>query len=190
MDKNRKWLFVLLVLVGAALMFAGWFMPWWTIDVEGFATDVVQIRPWGLCICEQMGDFAILMKGAELPAFFAPFMWSFLGLCVVALLVGIVIKEASVKIGKLTLKWSQILVGGVGLAYIVMAIVAAVFASYRMGTAFGAPLQGRAFIDMGDPLIAYVDTRLLPGYYVLYAAGLTLLLVGIFRDKIINKTEN
>lgn len=189
MNTNRKWLFILLVLVGAGLMFAGWFLPWWTIDVEGFATDVVQIRPWGLDICEQMGDFAILMKGAEMPAFFAPFMWTFLGLCVVAILVGLFI-EADVKIGNRKIKWSQLLVGTVGVGFIVMAIVAAIYASQRMGSAFGAPLQGRAFIDMGDPLIAYVDTRLLPGYYLLYAAGLTLLLTAIFREKIISQSES
>lgn len=188
-NKSRIWLFIVLVAIGAGLMLVAWFMPWWTIDVEGFACDVVQIRPWGLEICEQMGDFAILMKGAEMPVWFGPLMWAYLAACMIALLVGAFIRGMDIKIGKFQFSLSQLLVGGVGFSYLFAGVFAAVYAAYRMRKAFDVPLVGRAFIDMGDPIIAYVDTRLLPGYYMIYVAGLVLLLVGIFRDKITGEAK-
>jgi hypothetical protein len=178
------WLFRVLVVVTAGVMLVSWFMPWWTIDVEGFATDAAQIRPWGLELCEQIGGFAILLKGTEMPSWFGMFMWAYLGLCMLALLVGIIIRGKEFHFGKIKFNLSQLLIGGVGFSYIVAGVVAAAYAGMRMRATFDVPLQGRAYIDMGDPLIAFVDTRLLPGYYLIYVVGLLFLVLAIFRDKI------
>lgn len=180
----RAWLFGLLVVVGAAIMLVAWFNPWWTIDVEGFAADAAQIHPWGLEMTEQMGGFAVLLKGTEMPSWFGAFMWVFLGLCMLALLVGIFAGGEEIQVGKVKFSISQLLISGVGFACIVCAAVAAVYAGMRMKSTFNVPLQGRGYIDMGDPLIAYVDTYLLPGYYLMYAAGLWLLALGFFHKKI------
>ncbi len=182
--KKKVWLFPVLVAAAAGVMLISWFMPWWSIDVEGFACNVATIRPWGLDVCPQMGDFAILMKGTSMPSWFAPFMWTYLGLCLIALVIGAFVISKEIRLGKFKIMLSQFLVGGVGLSYIVAGIVAAVYAAIRMKNAFGVPLVGRTFLDLGDPLIAYVDTYLLPGYYLIYVAGLLLLVVAIFQDKI------
>lgn len=188
-NNNKVWLYRGLVVVGAGLMLVTWFMPWWTIDVEGFACDVVQIRPWGLEICDQMGDFEVLMKGAEMPAWFGTLMWVYLGVCMVALVLSLFVRGKGISLGKFKFSLSQLLIGGVGASYVVAGIVAAVYAAYRMKQAFDVPLVGRAFIDMGDPIIAYVDTKLLPGYFLIYAAGLMLLGLGLFRNKITGESE-
>jgi len=190
MKNGRIWIFRLLVLVGVGLMLVAWFMPWWTIDVEGFATDAVQIRPWGLDMCEQMGGFEILLKGACMPVWFPYFMWTFLALCILALLVAMVTKGKEFKFSGFRFNLSQIFVAGVGFSYWVMGIVAAVYASMRMKSAFGAPLQGRAFIDKGEPLIAFVETRLLPGYWMIFVAGFFLLVVGLLRNTIVGKPKS
>jgi hypothetical protein len=63
-------------------------------------------------------------------------------------------------------------------------IVMAVYAAMRMKTMMNVPLVGTGYIDLGDPLIANVYTRLTPAYYLIYAVGAFLLLLAIFRNKI------
>ena len=181
---GKSWLFRFLVIVAVGIMLVSWFMPWWTIDIEGFATDAAQIRPWGLELCDQIGGFAILLKGTEMPSWFGAFMWVYLSLCMLAILVGLFVPEKKFSFGKIKFTLSQFLIGGVGFSYVFAGIVAAVYAGIRMKSTFNVPLQGRAFIDMGDPLIAYADTRLLPGYYLIYVAGLSLLALALLRNKI------
>ena len=190
MDNNQKLLDRILVLAGAALLLVSWFLPWWTIDVDGFTNDAVQTRPWGLVWSESWGDFAGLVEGqATLPGFFVPFMWTFLALCMAAILVGLFVKDREIKLGKLNFRLSQLLIGGVGAAYIFAGVFAAIYASYRMGNAFGCPLVGRVHIDMGEPLIAFVTTRLLLGYWLIYVSGGALLALGIFQDKVVEALE-
>ncbi len=175
-----------LVALGSLLFLVSWFMPWWTIDIEGFGNRMVHIRPWGLVIDERMGDFRILLKGSEMPAFFTPLMWFYFALCVIALVVGFIVCVKSIRLGKLKMTLSQLLVGGVGLSYFVAGIVAAVFASFKMEK-MGVPLVGRTFLDLGDPVIAFLDTYLLPGYYLIYVAAVVLILTAIFEKKILGK---
>jgi hypothetical protein len=180
----REWLFRLLLAAAAGLMLYTWFQPWWTSDIEGFGNDMIRIRPWGLELGETMGDFAILIKGAEMPAWFSPLMWTYLGACMLALLVGMFLLNKVVRLGKIRLTICQLLTALVGFSYIVAGIVAAVYASIRMEAMGGVPLQGRVFVDLGDPIIAYVNTRLLPGYFLIYAAGFAFLALAFVQDMI------
>lgn len=199
-SNSRIWLFRILVVAGAALLLVAWFMPWWTIDIEQLGNDVMQIRPWGL-ETQDLGGFAILLKGTEMPAWFSLFMWTYLVLCLVALLVGLFVQGKELRLGKLNLSQlvsfggfkiglSQVLIAGVGFSYIVAAIVAAVYASMRMGAAYNVPLQGRTLVDLGDPLITYVETRLLPGYYLTYVVGAALLVLGLLQGKITGEPKS
>jgi hypothetical protein len=183
----RVWLFRVLVVVVAGMMLVSWFLPWWTIDVEQLGNDIVQIRPWGLQMDDRLGGFEILLKGAPMPVWFAPFMWTYLGLCMAALLVGLVVGEKKIGFGGFKIKLSQFFVGGVGFSYIVAGIVAAVYASMRMKSMGDVPLQGRALVDLGDPLVTYVDTRLLLGYYLIFVVGVLFLVLALLRDKIIGE---
>lgn len=179
----RAWLFRLLVLVGAGGILYTWFQPWWSMDIEGFGHDMIQIRPWGIALNERMGGFAIYVKGAEMPGWWEPFVWVFLGLMMLALLVGMFIR-GDLRLGKLRISLSQFLIGGVGLAYIATGVIMAVYASMRMKAMMDIPLVGTGFIDYGDPLIANVYTRLTDGYYLIYAAGGLLLLLALFKKLI------
>jgi hypothetical protein len=178
------WVFRVLVVVVAGVMLVSWFMPWWSADIEMLGNNIIQIRPWGLQLGERLGGFAILLKGAPMPAWFAPMMWAYLGACMLALLVGIAAGERKISLGGFKIKLSQFLTGGVGISYIVAGIVAAVYASIRMENMGGIKLQGRTFVDLGDPLVTNVDTRLLLGYYLIYVAGLLFLVLAVFQDTI------
>jgi hypothetical protein len=183
-NNTRVWLFRVLVAAAAGVMLVAWFMPWWTMDIEGFGYDAAQIRPWGLVTSERLGSFDIMLKGTELPGWFAPFMWAYLALCMIALLVGIFVPGKDFCLGKIRFSLSQLLVGGVGFSYIFAGIVAAVYAGMRMKNTFDVSLQGRTRIDFGDPFTTYVNTSLLLGYYLIYVAGLLLIVLALLRDKI------
>jgi hypothetical protein len=179
----REWLFRLLVLAGGALILYTWFQPWWSIDIEGFGNDMVQIRPWGLEMSQRMGGFAIYLKGAEMPSWWGPFVWTFLGLMLLALLVGMFIR-GDLPLRKPKISFAQFLIGGAGLAYLATGVIMAVYASIRMKAMMDVPLVGTGYIDFGDPLIANVYTRLTQGYYLIFAASGLLLFLALFRKLI------
>jgi hypothetical protein len=183
MNSAKVWLYRVLIAAGGGVMLVSWFMPWWTIDIEELGPDLVQIRPWGLAVSDRLGSFDILIKGAAMPDWFGPAMFAYLGLCIIALLVGLFVRGKAFGLGKLKLKLSQILVGGVGVSYIVAGIVMAVYASMRLGSFYNTPLQGRSYVDLGD-MHTYITTTLLPGYYLIYVAGLVLVVLALLRNKI------
>ena len=192
-DKNGSkagvWIFRILILAAAVFIVYVWLMPWWTIDVEELGKDIVQIRPWGLEIDERMGSFVILLQGADMPVWFGPFMWSYLGLSMVALLVAAFIRGKEFLIGKFKVTISQFLIGGVGFSYIIVAIVMAIYASIRMKGFFNTPLQGLTSIDLGDSMHSYAETRLTLGYWLIYVSGLFTVLLAVFQKMIIGKSE-
>lgn len=189
MSNTKVWLYRGLVVAGAAVMLVSWFLPWWTINIEELGNDMVQIRPWGLEVDQRMGSFEVLIKGAAMPEWFAPFMWAYLGLCMVALMVALFVPGKELGVGKIKLKLSQLLVGGVGFSYIVAGIVAAVYASMRLASFYNTPLQGRVFVDLGEAMHTYAQSSLLVGYYLIYGAGLGLLALALFRNKITGETK-
>jgi len=184
------WIFRVLVVAAAGVMLVSWFMPWVTVDIEALGKGIIEIRPWGLELDERLGGFEILLKGADMPNWFAPLMWAYLGICMVALLVGAWIRGVEVEIGNFKIKLSKLLVGGVGFSYFIAGIVAVVYGSMRCEDCMGIPLLGRHFVDLGDPLVTYVEGRLLPGYFLIYVAAIFLIALAFLRDKIVGESES
>lgn len=183
-NDSKIWLFRILVLVGTGVFLAAWFLPWWNMDIEGFNYNSAQIRPWGLVVSEKLATFSANLKGTDLPVWFPYLMWVYFALVIIALLIGMLVRGPELRIGKIKFSFSQLMVGGAGFSFIFAGIFAAIYAGMRMQKTFNVPLQGRAHIDYGDPLIAYVNTSLEPGWYLLFVAGALLLVLAIFRDKI------
>lgn len=188
-NNSAVWVFRGLVLAAAVLMLVSWLLPWWTVDIESFGKDMVQIRPWGLALNVRMGDFKVLMKGADMPVWFAPFMWTYFGACMLALLVGAFIGRKEVGIGRFKIDLDQLLIGGTGLSYFVVGIVTAIYGSMRSKQIMGIPLLGRSFIDLGDPLVTFVESRFMLGYYLIFVTALLLIALAFFRDKIYERFD-
>ena len=184
MSNPGVWKFRALVAAAAVVMLVSWFLPWWTANIEELGDNMVQIRPWGLRVNPSLGSFEILLKGAAMPAWFAPCTWVYLGLCLISLLVGLWVREREFGIGRLKIRLSQLLIGGVGVSYIVAAVIAVAYASMRLGAFYNAPLQGRIFVDLGETLHTYVSTNLLLGYYLTYFSGFLLIVLALLRGKI------
>jgi len=134
---------------------------------------------------ERLGDFVIFLKGADMPGWFGIFMWAYLVLCLLALLVGLWVKDGKkIGFGKFKLELNQILVGGVGASYIVVGIVAAVFASIRTKALMGVPLLGRSFLDLGGEFVTFVESRFLIGYYLVYIVAILLIALAFLCSRI------
>jgi len=183
----RTWIFRVLVLAGAGLFLYSWFQPWWTAYIDELETTAINIHPWGVESFVPQ-EFAVWITGYEMPAFFAPLMWVYLGLCIAALLFSLFASSAKrVGVGKLGVSLPQALIGGVGLSYIGIVIIAVIVMLSRLEGFYNAPLIGTFIIDMGDPYMSAVNTNLLLGYWLACGVGPLLIILGLLRNKIIGR---
>jgi hypothetical protein len=83
-------------------MLISWFLPWWGLNITELGENAVIIHPWGLEM--DLGEMAYVVKGADMPAWFAPLMWIYLGLSILALLFSLFVSsKRSISLGKFKL---------------------------------------------------------------------------------------
>ena len=79
------WIFCVLVVAAAAYMVSTWFAPWWGAKVAVLpGEDHLVLHPWGVEAVAQIranADESLY----SMPWFFAPFMWTYLTVCMLAL---------------------------------------------------------------------------------------------------------
>ena len=189
MGRPRVWLFRGLVIVAAGLMLLSWFMPWWSADVLYFFLEkAIVIHPYGLEVCP-VEEIAGVIPGAEMPAWFAPLMWAYLGVCLLSLLSSLFVGEKEFSLSKRRYKKAKLLIGGVGLSYIVVVVLAVIIAAIRTGDFWGLRLQGYTFISLGYPMESDLYARLLLGYWLACAVGPLLIVLALLRNKVIGKPK-
>jgi hypothetical protein len=187
MSKSRVWLFRGIVVVVVGLMLASWFLPWWAAKFSALPVgDAAIIHPFGLWVdVEGMGGFAAFIKGAGMPGWFAPLMWTYLGICTVALLYGSWLGEKSVRVGRFYVKLSKLLIGGVGISYIVIAVLAVIVAAIQTGHYYGSHLLGVTYFEEDY----FLSASLQPGYYMAHGVGLLCIALALLHDKIMGKPK-
>ena len=183
-SSSKIWSFRALTLAAAALLLVSWFMPWWQAVILELGR-YVQIRPWGLE--HDLGDFADYIKAATLPSWFAPFMWVYLGIAIVVLLFSLFAPEKVLRLGKFALSLPQLLIVAVGVSYIVVVVVAVVYASIRVDEFWHVKLIGKTYVEVGEVEKSYVDAGLLPGYWLAGVVGPLCVILGLLRNKILGK---
>jgi hypothetical protein len=112
-------------------------------------------------------------------------MWTFLAVCLLALILGLVVKDKTLSIGKFQLSLPQVLIAGVGLSYIVAVVVAVIYASIRLQGFYNTPLIGVSYIQLEADAGTGVESNLQLGYWLACAVGPILLLLGLLRPIII-----
>lgn len=182
MNRFRVWLFRGLVVVATGLMVVSFVLPWWVAHAPDYGD--VTIYPYGLSY--DLGIYDPYIKGAEMPGFFAPLIWAYLGICVVALLYGSWLGEKEARIGKFKFKVPKLLIGGVGLSYIVVAVLAVIIAAIRTGD-FGVTLFGTSRV-LDHPIID-AEAGLRFGYWLACGVGLLCIALALLREKIIGKSR-
>ena len=169
-------------------MLYAWFQPWWRAYVVELEVYAVAIFPYGMEI--NMGGYEYWLAGAEdiMPGWFTPFMWVYLGLCMIALLFSLFASgEKRVGLGKLRLSLPQALIGGVGLTYIVVVVAAVLVIVMNLSSFYNTPLQGSILITMSDFENSLVDTGLEFGYWLACGVGPLIIVLALFRNKIRGK---
>lgn len=182
------WLFRGLVVAGAAFMVYSWFSPWWGATVSVLpGEDHLVMRPWGVQVVAQVranADESLY----SMPWFFAPFMWTYLALCMLALAASLFVNR-QVSLGRLRLSLAPVLIGLVGLSYLI-----AVGLAYEVGT-IKAQWADSNFIGKSTITNAMTGNKfkmvsdLKTGYWLALGAGPVLIVVALLRRLLVGKTN-
>jgi hypothetical protein len=187
MRSIRSWIFGILTLGGAGVLLYTWFQPWWQAYIEELQQNGVVIFPHAMQISGTLRNYPQWLVGAEMPSWFFPLMWVYLGVCLIALFMSLFFTEEWVGVGKRQFSLAQLLIGFAGLAYIIFVVVFPIVISMRAPDFHGVPLQGSVFISMNEHTESFVVSTLQPGYWIACVVGPFLLALALFRDKIIGK---
>lgn len=189
MGSLRTWLFRGLILIASAFMVISFILPWWSSYIEEINEIVAKIYPYGLWLnMDEIGGYMYYMPGAAMPGWFAPAMWFYLGLCILALIFSMFAKEKPISLGKLKMSLPQFVIGFVGISYLVVDIVFIIVASIRTGSFFGGmPLLGEFHINLGHLLEGDAFSKFEIGFYLSCGVGLLLIVLSLLRNKLIGK---
>lgn len=182
------WIFRVLVVAGAAFMVYSWFSPWWSADVVIVkGTDDLVLHPWGIEAVAQVRANADASLWS-MPWFFAPFMWAYLTVCMLALAASLFV-DRRISLGRIKLPLAAILIGLVGLSY-----MAAVGIAYGVGELRAASIEtnfiGKStFVEPQSDAKIKMVSDLREGYwYALYAGG-ALFILALLRGLFVRKPK-
>jgi len=186
MSNFRTWVFRILVLVGAGLMLYTWFQPWWQAHIVALNVYGVTIFPYGMEV--NLDGHEAWLKGADevMPGWFTPFMWVYLGLCIIALLFSLFASsEKRIGMGKLSLSLPQALISGVGLSYVIVVISAVITIAMNAPNFYDAPLVGSITVFISQEETSTVTTALQFGYWLACGVGLFLVILSLIRNRLL-----
>ncbi len=180
----RVWIFRVLVLASGGLLLYSWLMPWWSFRIYELWTDVAVIRPWGIEI-DAPRDYLYLIAGSDMPGWFGPVMWTYLGIVIAALLFSLSARNKGFKLWRIRFRLPSFIIGFVGFSYIVVVVLAVIIAAIRTGDYFDMPLIGDYFIKISESEYSDTSASLLLGYWLACGVGPLLLVLALLRSKII-----
>ena len=182
------WIFRVLLVAGAAFMVYSWFAPWWSATLGGLpGKDQLVMRPWGVQVTAQ-----VKASGSEslysMPWIFAPFMWTYLTVCMLALAASLFV-DRTISLGRIRLSLAVVLIGLVGLSY-----MAAVGIAYGVGE-LKAGWAGSNFIGTSSVKNAMTGVKvkmvsdLQIGYWLALGAGAVLFVLALLRGLFVGKSK-
>lgn len=186
----RLWVFRGLIVIGAGLMLYSWYSPWWGAQISDLSgNDHMLMRPWGVEVMAAEIRTYANRSLYSMPAFFAPLMWTYLGICMVALAISLFV-EKQFSLGRFRLSLPQVLIGLVGLSYLIAVAAAFTIAQIRAG-AGGVSFVGSSIVP--NPMTGG-STRftgaLKPGYWLAAGAGAFFVALAVLRNTIVGRARN
>ena len=182
------WIFRVLLVAAAAFMVYSWFAPWWSATVAALpGKDHLVMRPWGVEVVAQVkasGDASLY----SMPWFFTPFMWTYLTGCMLALAASLFVTR-SLSIGPIKLPVAVILIGLVGLSYMLALGVAYGVGELKAGWA-GAKFIGTSSVKnaMSGAKVKMVSD-LQQGYWLALGAGGVIFVLALIRGLFVGKSR-
>jgi hypothetical protein len=174
------WIFRVLLVAAAAFMVYSWFQPWWVTDVAVIKGDNdLVLHPWGIEAVAQVRANADESLYA-MPGFFAPFMWAYLVVCMLALAASLFVQK-TISLGRIKLPVAAVLILLVGLSYMV-----AVGLAYGIGemraSAAGTNFIGKStYLEPESGSKLKMVSELRDGYWLALYAGVALFVLGLLR---------
>jgi len=182
------WIFRVLVVAAAAYMVYTWFAPWWGAKVAVLpGNDHLVLHPWGIEAVAQIranADESLY----SMPWFFAPFMWTYLTVCMLALAASLFV-DRTVSIGRIKLPLATVLIGLVGVSYFACVSLAYAVGELRAGWA-GSNFIGKSMIHNStiDAKIK-MTSALKIGYWLALYSGPALIFLALIRGLFVRKPK-
>ncbi len=182
------WIFRVLVVAAAAYMVYTWFAPWWGAKVAVLpGEDHLVLHPWGVEAVAQIranADESLY----SMPWFFAPFMWTYLTVCMLALAASLFV-DRTVSIGRIKLPLATVLIGLVGVSYFACVSLAYAVGELRAGWA-GSNFIGKSMIHNStiDAKIK-MTSALKIGYWLALYSGPALIFLALIRGLLVRKPK-
>ena len=182
------WIFRVLVVAAAAYMVYTWFAPWWGAKVAVLpGEDHLVLHPWGVEAVAQIranADESLY----SMPWFFAPFMWTYLTVCMLALAASLFV-DRTVSIGRIKLPLATVLIGLVGVSYFACVSLAYAVGELRAGWA-GSNCIGKSMIHNStiDAKIK-MTSALKIGYWLALYSGPALIFLALIRGLFVRKPK-
>jgi len=182
------WIFRVLVVAAAAYMVYTWFAPWWGAKVAVLpGNDHLVLHPWGIEAVAQIranADESLY----SMPWFFAPFMWTYLTVCMLALAASLFV-DRTVSIGRIKLPLAAIMIGVVGLSYLVCVSLAFAIGELRAGWA-GSNFIGKSMIhNTTIDADIKMTSALKIGYWLALYSGPALMFLALIRGLFVRKPK-
>ena len=174
------WILRVLLVAAAALMVYSWFQPWWIGDIATIrGTDDLVLHPWGI---DAVGPVRMASDPAlyEMPGFFEPFVWTYFGVAMLALLASLFVNK-KFKLGPVSLPLATTMILLVGMSYLITVGLAYFIGDMR---ASGLDMNFIGRSDYTDPTShrkVRMDSALQDGYWYALYAGVALFSLAIIR---------
>jgi hypothetical protein len=182
----RVWIFRVLLVAGAAFMVYSWYAPWWSATLAVIpGENHLVMRPWGVEVVPEVAANADESL-YSMPWFFAPFMWTYLAVCMLALAASMFV-DRTLSLGRIRLPLAVVLIALVGLSY-----MSALGIAYGVGE-LKASMAGSNFIGKSTIRHAMTGTKvkmvsdLQIGYWLAVGAGGALFVLALLRGLLIRK---
>lgn len=183
------WIFRALLVAGAAFMVYSWFSPWWSAKVSVLpGEDHMVLHPWGIeAVAQVRANTDESLFSMPFPQLFAGFMWTYLVVCMLALAASLFVTRR-ISIGRIKLPLAVVLIGVVGLSYMVAVGLAygigELKASWADANFIGTSMIKNAMSGTKIKMIA----ALKPGYWLALGAGAVLFVLALLRGLFVGKS--
>lgn len=180
------WIFRVLIVAAAAFMLYSWYAPWWSAKFSAIpGSNHMVLHPWGI---EAVGRVRQFSDNSlyDMPAFFAPFVWTYLGICMLALLVSLFVRK-QISIGRMRIQLASLLIALVGLSYVGTAVIAFAVGMVKAEAA-DTNFIGRSTVTNPNYSGEITMTSQLEyGYWLALAAGVVLIVLALIRRRFVGR---
>lgn len=184
------WIFRILLVAGAAFMLYSWFQPWWSSDVAVVKgeNDMV-LHPWGVEVASQVkNNIDESMFQMPFPQVFAGFMWTYLGVCMLALAASLFVTRR-LSLGRINVSLAMVMILLVGISYMVAVGMAFGIGTLKAGAA-GVNFIGKAtWVEPVSEAKLKMVSDLLIGYWLALGAGGALTVLGLIRPLFVRRAK-